>query len=397
MRSRWRQLSTSISARCAAQSRRPRRYDLTAVLTASSAAGASMCPNRASCCFPIEKLRIFRPRTLSLGSTAVEAATEAIREELLVALSADGAGIEPYIAYEEGLPLKQWKELNHSRRWSAYFLWNPGPTGAGASGALSAHGGGARRRYRKSIFRGAARRRSSRFLTRTPRFRAHRRDQYPRDRAFAADRAARLRAFASAARRASGSVGTAGYSTIRLSTRRGTTRMHARAILIFDIWNPELTLLERDLVREATLALADYRRGRRHPAGSTDLRRSSLLTCLACYRCVPCPCAAAETLAELLACRASPMRGQTGLLRSRVGGAWRRLRRPPPPPQDRWVRRSGDTLGGRFASSGYTDPAPSPPPDIPPRYPMAAVAIGLSEKLRDKRSPPAPGPGRDEN
>src|SRR6202042_2765893 len=23
-------------------------------------------------------------------------------------------------------PLRQWKELNHSRRWSAYFLWNQG-------------------------------------------------------------------------------------------------------------------------------------------------------------------------------------------------------------------------------------------------------------------------------
>ena len=31
-----------------------------------------------------------------------------------------------------------------------------------------------------------------------------------------------------------------------------------RAILIFDIWNPQLTALERDLVREATLALKEY-------------------------------------------------------------------------------------------------------------------------------------------
>ena len=32
----------------------------------------------------------------------------------------------------------------------------------------------------------------------------------------------------------------------------------ARAILIFDVWNPQLTALERDLVREAMTALIDY-------------------------------------------------------------------------------------------------------------------------------------------
>jgi aspartate beta-hydroxylase len=31
-----------------------------------------------------------------------------------------------------------------------------------------------------------------------------------------------------------------------------------RAILIFDVWNPQLSPLECDLVREATIALRDY-------------------------------------------------------------------------------------------------------------------------------------------
>jgi len=31
-----------------------------------------------------------------------------------------------------------------------------------------------------------------------------------------------------------------------------------RAILIFDIWHPELTMLERELIREATAALGEY-------------------------------------------------------------------------------------------------------------------------------------------
>ncbi len=55
---------------------------------------------------------------------AIEAASDAIRTELMGVLVADREGLEPYIAYPEGLPLNQWKELNKSRRWSAYFLWN---------------------------------------------------------------------------------------------------------------------------------------------------------------------------------------------------------------------------------------------------------------------------------
>ncbi len=55
---------------------------------------------------------------------AIEAATDEIRTELMSVLLSDRDGLEPYIAYPEGTPLNQWKELNKSRRWSAYFLWN---------------------------------------------------------------------------------------------------------------------------------------------------------------------------------------------------------------------------------------------------------------------------------
>ena len=56
----------------------------------------------------------------------VEAATDDIRAELAGVLASDQAGLEPYVAYPDGVPLDQWKELNQSRRWSAYFLWNQG-------------------------------------------------------------------------------------------------------------------------------------------------------------------------------------------------------------------------------------------------------------------------------
>jgi aspartyl/asparaginyl beta-hydroxylase (cupin superfamily) len=57
---------------------------------------------------------------------AIEAATDEIRGELTTVLSSDQAGLQPYVAYPEGVPLDQWRELNKSRRWSAYFLWNEG-------------------------------------------------------------------------------------------------------------------------------------------------------------------------------------------------------------------------------------------------------------------------------
>jgi aspartyl/asparaginyl beta-hydroxylase (cupin superfamily)/Tfp pilus assembly protein PilF len=57
---------------------------------------------------------------------AIEAATDAIRAELTGVLGSDQAGLEPYVAYPDGVPLDQWRELNRSRRWSAYFLWNQG-------------------------------------------------------------------------------------------------------------------------------------------------------------------------------------------------------------------------------------------------------------------------------
>lgn len=52
---------------------------------------------------------------------AIEAATDAIREEFLDVLRAD-EGFAPYITYPADVPLNQWAELNHSPRWSAFHL-----------------------------------------------------------------------------------------------------------------------------------------------------------------------------------------------------------------------------------------------------------------------------------
>lgn len=56
----------------------------------------------------------------------LEAATPVIQAELAAVLQTGFGGYQPYIAYPPGSPVNQWGELNHSRRWSSYFLWRDG-------------------------------------------------------------------------------------------------------------------------------------------------------------------------------------------------------------------------------------------------------------------------------
>lgn len=56
----------------------------------------------------------------------LEAQTEAIIGELRAVMSDDEAGFRPYVEYAPGTPVNQWHELNHSRRWSSYRLWDNG-------------------------------------------------------------------------------------------------------------------------------------------------------------------------------------------------------------------------------------------------------------------------------
>lgn len=56
---------------------------------------------------------------------AIEAATDDIRAEL-VGLLEEKPVLDPYMKIPAGMPVNQWAELNHSRRWSAYFFWKQG-------------------------------------------------------------------------------------------------------------------------------------------------------------------------------------------------------------------------------------------------------------------------------
>jgi aspartyl/asparaginyl beta-hydroxylase (cupin superfamily) len=199
----------------------------------------------------------FFPRDYFPWLGALEAATDSIRDELLDVLRADAGGVQPYIAYADGLPLNQWKELNNSRRWGAYFLWNQG-------------------------------RREDAHLERCPRTTASL-SMLPQ-----VDIPGRgPTAFFSLLEPRTTIPPHTGVTNTRLTVHLplivpnacrfrvgGETREWlvgkawvfddtieheatndsdaARALLIFDIWNPQLKPLERDLIREATQVLADY-------------------------------------------------------------------------------------------------------------------------------------------
>lgn len=68
----------------------------------------------------------FYPRSDYPWLSAFEAATEEIAAEFQRVYAGSQTELKPYIAYGDGAPIDQWKDLNHSPRWSAYFLWKDG-------------------------------------------------------------------------------------------------------------------------------------------------------------------------------------------------------------------------------------------------------------------------------
>lgn len=76
--------------------------------------------------FPKLPAEEFYPRADFPWLDRIEAATAEIRAEFERVCAEDSDKLEPYIAYPEGLPLDQWKELNHSRQWSVFYLWRDG-------------------------------------------------------------------------------------------------------------------------------------------------------------------------------------------------------------------------------------------------------------------------------
>ncbi len=76
--------------------------------------------------FPELPVIEFFDRAMFPWMDAFEAATDAIRTELMDVLTTDRDELTPYVHFAATDPLDQWRELNNNRRWSAYYLWNYG-------------------------------------------------------------------------------------------------------------------------------------------------------------------------------------------------------------------------------------------------------------------------------
>jgi aspartate beta-hydroxylase len=214
-------------------------------------------PQPTSMYFPFLQNYEFHPRSAFPWLEALEAASEAIRDEALAVLAGDGTGLQPYIAYSSGLPLDQWRELNHSRRWSAYFFWKDGRHDEEHCGRCP---------------------RTAAALTRTPQVDIPNRgptafisvlDAHTHIPPHTGSSNARLTVhlplvipgscrFRVGAETKEWRFGEAWVFDDTIEHEAWNDSGVPRAILIFDVWNPQLTSLERDLVREATVVFAEY-------------------------------------------------------------------------------------------------------------------------------------------
>lgn len=76
--------------------------------------------------FPELAEREFHPRSLFPWIETVEEATETIAGELAAVMAAERAELVPYINYEDHRPLDQWRDLNRNADWTAIHLWKNG-------------------------------------------------------------------------------------------------------------------------------------------------------------------------------------------------------------------------------------------------------------------------------
>jgi aspartate beta-hydroxylase len=192
---------------------------------------------------------------------AFEAATDTIREELLAVLAdpASDSEIVPYVDYPSTKPLDQWRELNRSKQWSAYYLLKDGVPIAGhlarcprtaallAAAPLADVPGQAPTAF-FSMLEPHTRIPPHTGVTNT-RLVVHVPLVIPRGCGFRVG--SETRTFV---------PGEAWVFDDTIEHEAWNESGEPRYILIIDIWNPLLTEAEREWVRIATTAIAEYRR-----------------------------------------------------------------------------------------------------------------------------------------
>lgn len=76
--------------------------------------------------FPFLPAFEYFDRALFPWFAQLEQATANITEELTALWQDPEAGFEPYVTFDATTPVNQWRELNHSPRWSVKYLWRDG-------------------------------------------------------------------------------------------------------------------------------------------------------------------------------------------------------------------------------------------------------------------------------
>lgn len=76
--------------------------------------------------FPFLPADEFFDRSFFPWMPEIEAHTADIRNELEALLSGEPKGFEPYVAMEPGTPANKWSPLDRSLDWSAFYLWRYG-------------------------------------------------------------------------------------------------------------------------------------------------------------------------------------------------------------------------------------------------------------------------------
>ncbi len=191
---------------------------------------------------------------------AVEAATNDIRNELVRIMAEDSGGLVPYVVYPAGAPLNQWKELNNSRKWSAFYLLREGArlderlsrcpkTAAALSNVPLADLPGHAPTAFFSILEPKTRIPPHTGVTNT-RLVVHVPLIVPSSCGFRVG--SEIRAWV---------PGKAWVFDDTIEHEAWNDSEDARAILIFDVWNPHLTEAERDLVRAATEGVGAFYAG----------------------------------------------------------------------------------------------------------------------------------------
>jgi aspartyl/asparaginyl beta-hydroxylase (cupin superfamily) len=187
----------------------------------------------------------------------LEQASESIRLELLGVLNQSKEELVPYVEKADGTPLNQWKQLNRSLDWSAYYLWRDGspveshlarcpktaavlaqlPLAQIAKHAPTAFFSILKPRTRIPPHTGVT---NSRLVAHLPLI-------VPPGCAFRVG--SEIRAW---------QLGRAWVFDDTIEHEAWNDSDELRAVLIFDIWNPHLTSAERRLVAAATAAVGEF-------------------------------------------------------------------------------------------------------------------------------------------